>query len=65
MNEHAERIASVLQATTYSVSGGLVVSDWLSILDHHAAAFGVMLGTLTFLTNLAFQWMNHRAIAKK
>lgn len=60
-----ERIAATLQATTYSVSGGLVVSDWLSILDHHAAAFGVLLGMLTFSTNLVFQWLNHRAIAKK
>ena len=60
-----ERIAATLQATTYSVSGGLVVSDWLSILDHHASAFGVLLGMLTFSTNLVFQWLNHRAIAKK
>ena len=65
MDGHVERIASVLQATTYTVSGGLVVSDWLSILDHHAAAFGVLLGALTFTTNLVFQWMNHMAISKK
>lgn len=65
MDQHVERIASALQATTYTVSGGLVVSDWLSILDHHAAAFGVLLGTLTFLTNLVFQWLNHRAVGRK
>ena len=65
MNGHVERIASTLQASTYTISGGLVISDWLSILDNHAAAFGVMLGALTFLVNLVFQWLNHRAIASK
>jgi hypothetical protein len=65
MNGHAERIANLMQTTSYGISSGLVLSDWLSILDSHAAAFGVLLGTLTFLTNLVFQWLNHRAIAKK
>ena len=48
MGDHAERIASTLQTSTYTISGGLVAGDWLSILDHHAAAFGVILGALTF-----------------
>lgn len=65
MSQHAERIASILQTSTYTVSGGLVAGDWLSMLNNHAAAFGVLLGTLTFLTNLVFQLLNHRAIAKK
>lgn len=65
MSQHAERIASILQTSTYTVSGGLVAGDWLSMLDNHAAAFGVLLGTLTFLTNLVFQYLNHRAIVKK
>lgn len=65
MTQHAEKIASILQTSTYTVSGGLVAGDWLSILDSHAAAFGVVLGMLTFTTNLVFQWLNHRAIAKK
>jgi hypothetical protein len=65
MTQHAEKIASILQTSTYTVSGGLVAGDWLSILDSHAAAFGVVLGMLTFTTNLVFQWLNHRAIIKK
>ena len=65
MSQHAERVSSILQASTYTVSGGLVAGDWLSMLDNHAAAFGVMLGVLTFLTNLVFQWLNHRATVKK
>jgi hypothetical protein len=65
MKDHVERIASLLQTSTYTISGGLVAGDWLSVLDDHAAAFGVMLGALTFFVNLVFQWMNHRAIAKK
>lgn len=65
MSQHAEKIASILQTSTYTVSGGLVAGDWLSMLDNHAAAFGVLLGTLTFLTNLVFQYLNHRATVKK
>ena len=65
MTQHAEKRASILQTSTYTVSGGLVAGDWLSILDSHAAAFGVVLGMLTFTTNLVFQWLNHRAIARK
>lgn len=65
MTQHAEKMASILQTSTYTVSGGLVAGDWLSILDSHAAAFGVVLGMLTFTTNLVFQWLNHRAIARK
>ena len=65
MSQHAERIASILQTSTYTVSGGLVAGDWLSMLDNHAAAFGVLLGTLTLLTNLVFQYLNHRATVKK
>ena len=65
MTQYFENISGALKTVTYSVSGGLVVSDWLSILDHHAGAFGVLLGTLTLLTNMVFQWLNHRAIVKK
>ena len=64
MNQYFSNASDTLKAATYSVSGGLVVSDWLSILDHHAGAFGVVLGALTFLTNVGFQWLNHRAIVK-
>jgi hypothetical protein len=64
-SEHIEKVASVLQASTYTISGGLVAGDWLSVLDSHAAAFGVVLGLCTFLTNLIFQWLNHRVVVKK
>lgn len=65
MQEYIEKIAGALQAGSYTISGGLLVGDWLSILDAHAAAFGVILGTFTFLTNFVFQWLNHRAIKIK
>ena len=42
-SEHAEKVANVMHATTYSVSGAL----------------------LTFAANLVFQWLNHRATARK
>lgn len=65
MRDHIEKVTSALQLSTYTVSGGLVAGDWLSILDNHAAAFGVLLGALTFLTNLVFQMINMRAKVNK
>ena len=65
MRDHIEKVTSALQLSTYTVSGGLVAGDWLSILDNHAAAAGVLLGALTFLTNLVFQMINMRAKVNK
>ena len=62
MSEHAQAIASTVSAATYSISGALVMGDWLSVLDSHAAAIGVILGALTFMTNFVFQLLNHRVI---
>jgi len=62
VQEHIENLAKTVSTITYSVSGGLVVGDWISILDHHAAAIGVVIGALTFITNFIFQLMNHRVI---
>lgn len=52
------------QYLAYSISGGLVVSDWLSVLDHHAGTFGVALGVMTYITNFIFQCLNRKAILK-
>jgi hypothetical protein len=62
MLDHVDNLAKSVTTVTYSVSGGLVISDWLSVLDDHAAAFGVALGILTYVTNLVFQFLNHRII---
>jgi hypothetical protein len=60
----ADYIGRTLQYAAYSLSGVLVVSDWLTILDNHAGAFGVLLGFMTYITNLVFQCMNRKAILK-
>ena len=65
MNDRAEPIARFVTGTTYSISGTLIASDWFSFIDKHAAAFGVILGAMTFITNFIFQWLNHRAIKAK
>jgi hypothetical protein len=65
MLNHAEKITATVSTGSYAISGALVTGDWLSLLDNHAAAFGVILGGLTFLTNLIFQCLNHRAIKAK
>lgn len=65
VQEHIEKITGAITTGSYTISGSLMVGDWLSLLDNHAAAFGVIIGTLTFLTNLVFQYLNHRVIKSK
>jgi hypothetical protein len=65
MANNIDGITSAVSTGTYSISGALIVGDWLSMLDQHAAAFGVILGALTFLTNFVFQLMNHRVIRNR
>lgn len=62
MNEHAEQIAKAATAAAYSVSGGLVISDWLQFLNTNASACGVIIGFMTFIINWYFQIVNSRAI---
>ena len=49
-----------LEKLSYTISAGLIAGDWLSLLDAHALAFGVILGFATFTTNLVFQYLNYR-----
>lgn len=65
MNEHAEGIARAASTITYAASAGLIAGDWLQFLNQNAAACGVILGFLTFVTNFIFQLMNHRAIKSR
>lgn len=60
--ENTEQVVKVTSAATYSVSGSLMLADLINTLDHHAAAIGVILGTLTFIANLIFQYLNHKVI---
>lgn len=65
MQEHAGEIAKGLSAGSYTISGGLIVSDWLPFIDHHAAAIGVLLGILTYITNFVFKCLHYRAALRK
>lgn len=62
MTEHAEALSKAATATSYALSGTLIAGDWLQFLNQNAAACGVVLGFLTFVANIVFQWMNHKAI---
>jgi hypothetical protein len=55
MQEHAESIAKVLSTTTYGISGGLVLGDYISIIDQHSWIIGLGLGAITYTTNLVFR----------
>lgn len=44
-----------VSSATYILGGSLVIGDWLSVLDAHAGAFGVLIASATFLINLMFQ----------
>lgn len=62
MTQHAEALAKAASNASYVVSGGLIAGDWLQFLNQNAAAVGCILGFLTFMANLTFQWLNHKAI---
>lgn len=62
MTQHAEALAKVATNTSYAVSGTLIAGDWLQFLNQNAAACGVLLGFLTFVANIWFQWINHKTI---
>lgn len=63
-NEHSEMVIDLASKISYSISGGLVVLDWMNFLNEYAKAFGVILGTLTLLINLIFQIINRQTIKK-
>ncbi|MGD0961569.1 MAG: hypothetical protein ABSB19_17305 [Methylomonas sp.] len=52
-------------AAAYVLSACLVAGDWLHWLNSNAAACGVVLGLLTYCTNLFFQIRNSRIISKQ
>jgi hypothetical protein len=62
MLDDVDNVIKTISGITYSVSGALVAGDWLSLLDEHAAAFGVILGMATFITNLIFNYLGYRAV---
>ena len=62
MSEHAEQIAKVASTVAYSLCSGLVISDWLQFLNANAAAVGIFIAILTYLTSLFFQIINSKAI---
>ena len=62
MTQHAEALAKAASNASYVVSGGLIACDWLQFLNQNAAAVGCILGFLTFMANITFQWLNHKAI---
>jgi hypothetical protein len=63
-NNATEIAVKVASNISYSISGGLVVLDVLKFMNEYAAAFGVILGIMTFILNLIFQVVNHHTIKK-
>jgi hypothetical protein len=57
----AELCGRISSAISYIISGGLVVGNQaLAFMNNNAAACGVILGILTFLTNLHYQHKSMR-----
>lgn len=58
-------VSNIISITSYSINGSLILSGIFDILNKYAAAFGVILGILTFLTNIYFQYLNHKVLEKR
>ena len=60
-----ETTTNIISKAAYTVNGSLILSGIFDILNKNAAAFGVILGLLTFLTNIYFQYLNHKVLEKR
>ena len=65
MADKISNASDILSITSYSVNGSLILSGIFDILNKNAAAFGVILGILTFLTNVYFQYLSHKLVLQK
>ena len=68
MVDRIETTTNIISKAAYTVNGSLVLSgifDIFDILNKNAAAFGVILGLLTFLTNIYFQYLNHKVLERR
>lgn len=65
MADKISNASVIISITSYSVNGSLILSGIFDILNKNAAAFGVILGLLTFLTNIYFQYLNHKVLEKR
>ena len=65
MADKISNASDIMSITSYSVNGSLILSGIFDILNKNAAAFGVILGILTFLTNVYFQYLNHKVLEKR
>ncbi|MCX7084294.1 MAG: hypothetical protein NTY69_02005 [Methylococcales bacterium] len=50
-----DKLNDAVSSATYIVGGSLMIGDWLSILDAHAGAYGVLIAGATFVLNFMFQ----------
>jgi len=62
MLENFELHSQIASKIGYSVSAWLIAGRVLNFLNAYAAAFGVMIGILTFIINWRYQHLNHLAI---
>lgn len=65
MTARLEATTKIISKATYTINGSLILSGIFDILNKNAAAFGVILGILTFLTNIYFQYLNHKVLEKR
>ena len=55
-------VIRTMSSISYTLAGILITGEWLKFLDSHASAMGVIIGFLTFITNLIFQIIRHKSM---
>lgn len=60
-DEWVDRLEILFSKASYAISGGLVIGDFMHYLNENAAAFGVILGFMTFLLNAYYSHKKHKA----
>lgn len=60
-DEVMSKVSTAASTVSYATSGLLISGEMFNFLNVNAAAFGVILGFMTFITQLVFSYLKHRA----
>jgi hypothetical protein len=60
-----EKISSACSSITYIISGWLCIGHIMNYLNNNDGAFGVILGFMTFLGQMFFSYLKHKAYKQR
>jgi hypothetical protein len=65
MDDYLDKLISFLVSVNYTISSGLFIGSAMNYLNENAAAFGVIIGFLTFFAQIYFNTRQQLMLTKK